>query len=156
VKHIPFESVVTSNDSILHRAPSKKSFFNQKSIFRNKYILASNSVMAGWSKNKARSVPTTPEQHQDVDLHEDGDEAGEEDHQDEQVSTVSLQKEVKDLSAKLNRVLGEVQKLTKQTSVPGILQEAACFPGAQSAPVSVRETRTERDDAGNTFKVAQA
>jgi hypothetical protein len=44
VKHTPFESVVTSNDSILNRAPSKKSFFNQKSIFWNKLILASSSV----------------------------------------------------------------------------------------------------------------
>ncbi len=44
VKHTPFKSVVTSNDSILNRAPSKKSFFNQKSIFWNKLILASSSV----------------------------------------------------------------------------------------------------------------
>jgi hypothetical protein len=92
--------------------------------------------MAGRSKNKSRSVPDTPEQHQDVDLHEEGDEAGEEDHQDEQVSTVSLQKEVKDLSAKLNQVLGAVAKLTRQTSVPGLLQEAA---GAQSAPDRVSD-----------------
>jgi hypothetical protein len=77
--------------------------------------LASSSVMAGQRKNKTRSAPTTPEQHQDVDLHEGGDETGTEDHQDEQVSTVSLQKEVKDLSAKLNQSLGAVAKLTKQT-----------------------------------------
>ncbi len=81
--------------------------------------------MSGRSKNKARSAPTTPEQHQDVDLHEEGDETGAEDHQDEQVSTGSLQKEVKDLSAKLNQVLGAVAKLTKQTSAPGLLQETA-------------------------------
>jgi hypothetical protein len=56
--------------------------------------------MTGRSKNKTRSTLATPEQHQDVDLHEEGDETGTEDHQDEQVSTVSLQKEVKDLSAK--------------------------------------------------------
>jgi hypothetical protein len=37
-----------------------------------------------------------------------------------------LKKEVKDLSVKLNQVIGEVAKLTKQTSVPGILQEVAC------------------------------
>ncbi len=59
-----------------------------------------------------------------------------EDQQDEQVSVVSLQKEVKDLSVKLNQVLGTVEKLTKQTSAPGILQEAA---GAQSAPGSVSD-----------------
>jgi hypothetical protein len=40
--------------------------------------------MVGLSKNKARSAPATPEQHQDVDLQEEGDEAGAEDHQDEQ------------------------------------------------------------------------
>ncbi len=91
-------------------------------------------MVAGRSKNKARSAPATPEQHQDVDLHEEGDESGEEDHQDEQVSTVSLQKEVKDLSDKLNKVLGAVAKLTQQTSAPGLLQEAV---GAQSAPGSV-------------------
>ncbi len=90
--------------------------------------------MTGWSKNKPRSAPDTPEQHQDVDLHEEGDEEGAEDHQDEQVSAVSLQKEVKDLSVKLNQVLGVVAKLTKQTSVPGLLQEVV---GAQSAPDSV-------------------
>ena len=71
--------------------------------------MASNSVMTGWSKNKARSAPATPEKNQDVDLHEEGDETGAEDHQDEQVSTVSLQNEFKDLSDKLNRVLGTVQ-----------------------------------------------
>jgi hypothetical protein len=44
-------------------------------------------------------------------------------NQDDQVSTVSLQKEVKDLSAKLNQVLGAVENFTKQTSAPEILQE---------------------------------
>ncbi len=96
--------------------------------------MASSAVMSGSSKNKARSASATPEQHQDVDLHEEGDEAGAEDHHDEQVSSVSLQKEVKDLSAKLNQVPGAVAKLTKQTSTPGILQEAA---DAQSSPGSV-------------------
>ncbi len=75
--------------------------------------MTSSSVMAGWIKNKVRSVSDTPEQYQDVDPHEEGDEAGADDHQDEQVSTVSLQKEVKDLSSKLNQVLGAVAKLTK-------------------------------------------
>ena len=57
-----------------------------------------------------------------------------EDQEEEEVSTVSLQKEVKDLSAKLNQVLGAVAKLTKQVSSPSILQEAA---GAESSPDSV-------------------
>jgi hypothetical protein len=83
------------------------------------------------NKDKSKSAPTTPEQHQEVDFDEEGEEAEEKDQQDEQVSVVSLQKEVKDLSVKLNQVLGAVAKLTKQTSVPGILQEAA---DAQSAP----------------------
>jgi hypothetical protein len=93
-----------------HFAPCvlKKGLFQSKSIFRNKQILASNSVMTGWSKNKARSAPATPEKNQDVDLHEEGDETGAEDHQDEQVSTVSLQNEVKDLSSELNQILGAV------------------------------------------------
>jgi hypothetical protein len=39
--------------------------------------------MAGWNKNKVRSTPVTPEQNQEVDLHEEGDEVGEEDQQDE-------------------------------------------------------------------------
>ncbi len=71
-----------------------------------------------------------------MNLHEEGDEAGEEDQQDEQVSSVCLQREVKDLSVKLNQVLGAVAKLTKQTIDPGILQEEA---GAQSAPDSVSD-----------------
>jgi hypothetical protein len=62
-----------------------------------------------------------------MDLHEEGDEAGAEDHQDEQVSSVSLQKEVKDLSVQLNQVLDTVEKLTKQTSAPGLLQEAIYY-----------------------------
>ncbi len=100
--------------------------------------------MVGRSKNKARSAPATPEQHQDVDLHEEGDEAGAKDHQDEQVSAVSLQKEVKDLSVKLNQVLGVVAKLTKQTSAPGLLQEAA---GAQSAPGSMSDDSNSSESA---------
>ncbi len=42
--------------------------------------------------------------------------------------------EVRDLSAKLNQVLGTVATLTKQVNTPSILQEAT---GAQSAPDSV-------------------
>ena len=86
------------------------------------------------SKSKARSAAASPEQHQEVDFEEEGEEAEEEDQQDEQASTGSLQKEVKDLSAKLNQVLGAVAKLAKQVNTPSILQEAA---GAQSAPGSV-------------------
>ena len=57
-----------------------------------------------------------------------------EDQEDEEVSTVSLQKEVKDLSTKLIQVLGVVAKLTKPVNGPSILQEAA---GADSDPGSV-------------------
>ena len=64
--------------------------------------------MTGRIKNKTRSAPVTPEQHQEVDFDEEGEETGVEDQQDEQVSVVSLQKEVKDLSTKLNQVLGTV------------------------------------------------
>ena len=49
----------------------------------------------GKSKNKARSVPDTPEQHQEVDFEEEGEEADEEDQQNEKASAVSLQQEVK-------------------------------------------------------------
>ncbi len=49
-------------------------------------------MVDGRSKNKARSAPVKPEQQQDMDLHEEGDESGTEDHQEEQVSAVSLQK----------------------------------------------------------------
>jgi hypothetical protein len=79
-------------------------------------------------------VPDTPEQYQEVDFEEEGEEVDEDDQQDEKTSAVSLQKEVKDLSAKLNQVLGTVVKLTKQVNAPSILQEAAV---AQSAPGSV-------------------
>jgi hypothetical protein len=64
--------------------------------------------MTGRIKNKTRSAPVTPEHHQEVDFDEEGEETGVEDQQDEQVSVVSLQKEVKDLSTKLNQVLGAV------------------------------------------------
>ena len=62
---------------------------------------------------------------------EEGKETEVEDQEDEEVSTVSLQKEVKDLSVKLNQVIGPVEKLTKQVSTPNILQEAV---STQSAP----------------------
>jgi hypothetical protein len=41
--------------------------------------------MTGRNKNKARSALTTPEQYQEVDFDEEGEEAGVEDQQDEQV-----------------------------------------------------------------------
>jgi hypothetical protein len=53
---------------------------------------------------------------------------------DQEDENDSLQKEVKDVSVKLNQVISAVAKLTQQTNVPGILQEAA---GVQSAPGSV-------------------
>ena len=86
------------------------------------------------SRNKARSVPATPEQHQGVDFEEEGEEADTEDQQNEKASTVSLQQEVRDLSVKLNQALGVVATLTKQVNEPSNIQEAA---GAQSAPDSV-------------------
>ena len=58
-----------------------------------------------------------------------------EDQDDSECPAVSLHKEVKDLSAKLNQVIGVVSTLTKQVNAPSILQEAA---GAESAPDSVR------------------
>jgi hypothetical protein len=85
-------------------------------------------------KSKARSAAASPEQHQEADFEEEGEEEEAEDQQDEQASTASLQKEVKDLSAKLNQVLGAVAQLTKQVNAPSILHEAA---GAQSGPGSV-------------------
>ena len=75
-------------------------------------------------------MPTTPAQLQE----EDEGESDVEDQDDGEGPTVSLHKEVKDLSAKLNQVLGAVAKLTKQVNAPSILQEAA---GADSAPGSV-------------------
>jgi hypothetical protein len=48
----------------------------------------------GKSRNKARSVPVTPEQHQEVDFEEAGGEADAEDQQNEKASDVSLQQEV--------------------------------------------------------------
>jgi hypothetical protein len=79
-------------------------------------------------------MPATPEQHQEVDFEEEGEEADTEDQQNEKASSVSFQQEVRDLSAKLNQVLGAVATLTKQVNTPSILQEAA---GAQSTPGSV-------------------
>ena len=57
-----------------------------------------------------------------MEQEEEGEETGVEDQEDEEVSTVSLQKEVKDLSAKLSQVLGAVAKLTKQVNARGRLQ----------------------------------
>jgi hypothetical protein len=48
-------------------------------------------MTGGKSKNKARSVPATPEQHQEVDFKEEGEEVDTEDQQDEKASVVSLQ-----------------------------------------------------------------
>ena len=94
-----------------------------------------DSVMAGGkSKNKVRSAPDTPAQHQEVEHEEEGEETDVEDQEDEEVSTVSLQKDVKDLSTKLSQVFGVVTTLTKQVNAPSILQEAT---GANSGPVSV-------------------
>jgi hypothetical protein len=91
-------------------------------------------MAGGKSKSKAKSSPAAHAQHQEVEYDEEGGETDVEDQEDEEVSTVSLQKEVKDLSAKLSQVLGAVAKLTKQVNAPSILQEAA---GADSAPGSV-------------------
>jgi hypothetical protein len=60
-----------------------------------------------------------------VDFEEEGEEADAEDQQDKKDSAVYLQQEVRDLSVKLNQVLGTVVKLTKQVNAPSILQEAA-------------------------------
>ena len=79
-------------------------------------------------------MPATPEQHQEVDFDEEGEEADAEDQHNAKAPTVSLQQEVRDLSAKLNQVLGAVATLSKQVNAPSILQDAA---GAQSAPGSV-------------------
>ena len=81
-------------------------------------------MTGGKSKNKAKSASDTPAQHQEVEYEEEGGETDVEDHEDEEVSTVSLQKEVKDLFGKLSQVLGEVVKLTKEVNAPSILQEA--------------------------------
>jgi hypothetical protein len=81
-------------------------------------------MSGGKSRNKARSVPATPEQHQEVDFEEEGEEADAEDQHNAKASTVSLQQEVRDLSVKLNQVLGTVATLSKQVNAPSILQEA--------------------------------
>jgi hypothetical protein len=114
----------------------RRSLFSiETSHFFSESIPASSSVMPGGkSRNKARSVPATPEQHQEVDFDEEGEEADAEDQHNAKAPTVSLQQEVRDLSAKLNQVLGAVATLSKQVNAPSILQDAA---GAQSAPGSV-------------------
>ena len=81
--------------------------------------------MAGGRKKAATATP----QHQ-----ESGEEGEESEVEDQQDSTVFLQKRVDNLDVKINKVSVALGKLTKETSAPGILQEAA---GAQSAPGSV-------------------
>ena len=86
----------------------------------------------GKSRNKARSVPVTPEQHQEVDFEEEGEEADAEDQQNEKASTVSLQQEVKDLSAKLNQVHrcgGKTDKTSKHTQHPPGSSRCSIGPG---------------------------
>ena len=80
--------------------------------------------MAGGRKKDATATP----EHQ-----ESGEEGEESEVEVQQDSTVFLQKRVDNLDAKINKVLTALGKLTKETSAPGILQEAA---GAQSAPDS--------------------
>ena len=75
-------------------------------------------MAGGKSKSKAKSSPAAHAQHQEVEYDEEGGETDVEDQEDEEVSTVSLQKEVKDLSAKLSQVLGAVAKLTQQVNAP--------------------------------------
>ncbi len=62
-------------------------------------------VPGGKCKNKTKSAPVTTEHHQEVEHEEEGGETSE----DKQDSTVSLKKEVKDLSTKLNQVLGALE-----------------------------------------------
>ncbi len=130
-KHIPFESVITSNDSMFDRAPSKKAFFNQKFSDINFVCFLTFLMTVGRSRSKATLVPATPEQRQEV-THEE--ESGGSDVGDQEDENDFLKKEVNDLTVKLNQVISAVAKLTQQTSVLGILQEAS---DAQSAPGSV-------------------
>jgi hypothetical protein len=96
---------------------------NRSVLFPSALVFTSSSAIPGGRrKTKARSAPATPDQHQEVDSEEGGEEEEEEHQQDEQGSG-SLQKEVKDLSAKLNQVLGAVAKLTKQVNTPSILRK---------------------------------
>jgi hypothetical protein len=110
---------------------SKKAFFNPKFSDINFVCFLAFLMTVGRSRSKATSVPATPEQCQEV-AHEE--ESGGSDVGDQEDENDSLKKKVKDLSVKLNQVISAVAKLTQQTSVPGILQEAA---GAQSTPGSV-------------------
>jgi hypothetical protein len=88
-------------------------------------------MTGGRRKSKATSVPVIPERYQEMGHKEESGGSDVGDQEDEQDS---LKKEVNDLSVKLNQVISEVAKLTKQTNVPDILQEAA---GAQSTPDNV-------------------
>jgi hypothetical protein len=86
----------------------------------------------GKSRNKARLVPATPEQNQEVDFDEEGEEADAEDQHNAKAPTVSLQKEVRDLSAKLNQVLGAVAntvEASKRTQHPPGRSRRAIGPG---------------------------
>ncbi len=109
-KHIPFESVITSNDSIFDRAPSKKDFFNPKFSDINFVCFLTFLMAVGRSRSKTTSVPATPEQRQEV-VHEE--ESGGSDVGDQEDENDSLKKEVKDLSVKLNQVISAVEKLTQ-------------------------------------------
>jgi len=81
--------------------------------------------MTGGRKKTATDTP----QHQ-----ESGEEGEESEVEDQQDSTVFLQKRVDNLDTKINKVLTVLGTLTKDSSASGILQEAA---GVQSTPGSV-------------------
>ena len=75
-------------------------------------------------------MPATPEQHQEVDFDEEGEEADAEDQHNAKAPTVSLQQEVRDLSAKLNQVLGVVTvEASKRTQHPPGRSRRAIGPG---------------------------
>jgi hypothetical protein len=95
------------------------------------FCLLAFVMTGGRSRRKTTSVSVTSEQHEDVGHEEESGGFYVEDQEDEQDS---LKREVKDLSSTLNQVIGEMAKLTKQTSAPGILQEEV---GAQSTPINV-------------------
>ncbi len=70
-KHIPFESVLTSNNSIFDRAPSKKVFFNPKFSDMNFVCFLAFLMVLGRSRSKVTSVSATPEQRQEVSHEEE-------------------------------------------------------------------------------------
>ena len=75
-------------------------------------------MVGGKSKNKDKLVPTTPAQLQE----EDEGESDVEDQDDGEGPTVSLHKEVKDLSAKLNhlgaRCGGKIDQASERSQHP--------------------------------------